>query len=55
MSYEGETMFMSCIGAFSSIVGRKEAKYVIWEFTCELCINDEFYKGTIKSYELVGI
>ena len=48
-------MFMSCIGTCSSLVGGKEAKYVIWELACELCISYEFYKGTLKSYELIGI
>ena len=48
-------MFMCCIWAFDSIVGRKEAKYVIWEFIYELCTCYELYNGNIKFYELISI
>ena len=51
----GKPMVMSCIGTFDSIVGRKQAKYVIWELISELCIGYEFYKGTIDSYALIGV
>ena len=47
-------MFMCCcIGAFDSTVGRKEAKYIIWELICELCSCYELYKGNIKFYEVI--
>ena len=36
-------MFMCCSGAFDSIVGRKQPKYVIWELIYELCIGYELY------------
>jgi len=48
-------MFMSYIGPLSSIVGRKEDKYVIWELIYELCISYGPYKETIKFYELLTI
>jgi len=48
-------MFMYCVGTFDYIVGRKQGKYVIWELHYELCFGYELYKGTIKSYELIGI
>jgi len=48
-------MFMNCIETFGSIVGRKEAEYVIWELIYELCINDDLYKGNIKFYKLISI
>ena len=46
---------MCCIGTFDSGVGRKQAKYVIWELIYELCIGYELYEGNIKSDELIGI
>jgi len=48
-------MFMNFIVTFDSIVGRKKDENVIWELICDLCINYEFYKGVIKSYEHIGI
>ena len=41
-------MFMCCTGTFDSIVGRKQAKYVIWQLIYELCISYELYKGNVK-------
>ena len=48
-------MFMSCIGSFSSIVGKREPKYALWELACELQFSYELHKGNIKFYELVNI
>jgi len=48
-------MLMCCIGTFDSIVGRKQAKYVIWDLIYELCIGYELYNGSIKFYELISI
>ena len=35
---------MSCIGSFTSIMGRKEVKNVIWELIYKFRISYEFYK-----------
>jgi len=48
-------MSVSDIRTFSSIMGRKETKYVIWEPIYELCIICELYKENTKSNEFVGI
>jgi len=48
-------MFSYCIGTFDSIVGRKQAKYIIWELIYELRIGSELYRGSIKFYELISI
>ena len=48
-------MFMCCIGIFDSILGRKEAKYVIWELIYELRICYGLHGDHAKSYELTSI
>jgi len=48
-------MFMCCIRAFDSIVGRKEAKYVIWKLIYELRMCYELYKVNIEFYGLISI
>jgi len=48
-------MFMSCIGSLSSIVVRKEDKYVVWELIYELCISYGRYKENTKSSEFISI
>ena len=48
-------MVMYCSGTFHSIMGRKLAKYVIWELIYELCICYELYKENIRFYELTSI
>jgi len=48
-------MFMNCIGAFGSNVGRKEDVQVIWELIYELCICYALCREDAKSYELIGI
>jgi len=52
--YGGKPIFMSCIGTFSSIMGRK-AKYVIRELTCELSISYEFTRKLLGLMSLFGI
>ena len=47
-------MFMCCSGTFDSIVGSKQAKYVIWELIYKSCICYELYKENIKLYELLA-
>ena len=48
-------MSVSDIRTFSSIMGRKETKYVIWEPIYELCIICELYKENTKSNVLLNI
>jgi len=48
-------MFMSYIGAFCSIVGRKEDVYVHWKLIHELCICYGLYRENVKFYELIDI
>jgi len=44
-------MFMDCKGAFSSIMMRKEDKYVFWEPTHEFGIDYVFYRENSKFVE----
>jgi len=46
-------MLMSSIRSFGSVVGRKEAKYALWDPTYELCFSYGLYKGNTKSNELL--
>jgi len=48
-------MFMSWIGTFGSIVGRKEDAYVHWELIHELCISYELYKEINQFHEFINI
>ena len=51
----GKSMFTNCIGTFDFIARRKEDENVMWELIGHLCASYEFYKGIIRSYELIGI
>jgi len=48
-------MFMSYIGTFSSIVGRKEDVHVHWKLIHELCFCYGLYRENVKSYEPIDI
>jgi len=48
-------MFMCCSQTFDSVVGRKQANYVIWELIYEFCICYELCKWNIKFCELISI